>query len=179
MWLDHGATEIHAFEPVPWIYARMADSWAYDKQIRMNWLAPSIEGCSLFRREVGRRIYNRTSAKYRGRIREGRLRQAIRILLQHPRPICESGRSTSEELTLSNSMSTGEHTSCWGGEKTLSRFMPPIMIEISYLPRLLGESCERMIDWSGTAMLFALWTVKPAETRSSLWKAIPGALVST
>lgn len=140
-WLELGARQVYAFEPVPVVFARLHDTYKDDRRVDCMKLAVSD------RREMIRdcRVLNAHTLAPLG---TGGLDLALE----------DQGSFDMQAVTL-DSLSVHwprldlvkldvdgyEPRALRGMRDTLRRFRPPIMLELSYLPTKLGESCEGMV----------------------------------
>jgi len=142
-WLMHGAGTVHAFEPVPAVFKRLYANFGTNRNVVLNNLAVSD--------------------------RKGVVR-GVQILGAHtladPRiakmdiALEDTGPFDMETTTLDSYAASlpqidfikldvdgYEFHALRGMAGVLAKHRPPVMIELSFLPRKLGESCESMIDW--------------------------------
>ena len=143
-WFEMGASEVHAFEPVPMVFAQMRARWADEPRAVLNQLAVSDAP----KRYTGMHVLN---AHTLGDPAEVKLPAALE----------DTGPFDFEAVTLDAyirdrrlsavdfiklDVDGFEPAALRGMAATLREFQPPIMIELSYLPRALGESCESMVN---------------------------------
>lgn len=151
--LDRGASQVHAFEPVPWVFEEMRRTYGSDPRVQLRRLAIG----NRHRVHEGARIYNAHTLARPDEIAPA-MRDGITQEDRGPFSFVETriddyaydviGRPRFTRLDFIKLDVDGyEPAALRGMTETLAKFRPVVMIELSYLPRLLGESCEAMIDW--------------------------------
>ncbi len=144
-WFASGASKIHAFEPVPNNFEVLQTKFGGDHRIVLNKLAVS----DVERTHIGVQVLN---AHTLARVDQVKLD----VALEDTGPF-DIGATTldayDDEFRLPSIDFIKIDVDGWepkclrGAKQILHQHRPPIMLELSYLPRALGESCEAMIDW--------------------------------
>ena len=144
--LERGAANVHAFEPVPWVFDELAATWGRDPRVRLNRLG--IADRVAFHR--GCRIHNACTLAA-----PDELVNPLAIALE------DKGAFDFETITLDGYVQQAaiaavdfikldvdgyEPMALRGMTEVLARHRPVVMIELSFLPRAFGESCEVMVD---------------------------------
>jgi FkbM family methyltransferase len=142
-WLQQGASTVHAFEPVPAVFARLHANFGTNRNVILNNLAVSD------RKSVVRGVQI-LGAHTLADPRVAKMDIALE----------DTGPFDMETTTLDSyaaalprvdfiklDVDGYEFHALRGMAGVLAKHRPPMMIELSFLPRKLGESCESMIDW--------------------------------
>ena len=144
--LERGASLVHAFEPVPWVFDALTTAWGHDSRVRLHKLA--ISDRAETRR--GCRIHNAHTLAV-----PGELARPLALALE------DKGAFDFESTTLDRYFDSEtshvvdfikldvdgyEPRALAGMARTLAQCRPIVMIELSFLPKALGDNCEAMID---------------------------------
>lgn len=145
-WLDGGATEVHAFEPTPWHFDVLKKAFKKNKRVFPHMIAVSDKAG----RVEGALVFNAHTLALPGQT-------TLAEAAENP------GRKFDFDLTTVDAfvMKQGiraislikldvdgyEPAALRGMQNVLAAFRPPIMIELSGLPKALGENCAAMIDF--------------------------------
>ena len=145
--LDRGASVVHAFEPVPWVFDQLVAVWGGEPRVMLSKLGVSDRAETHY----GCRIHNAHT-----------LAAPADLAMKLDHALEDRGPFDFHTTTLDRyvefeslervdfikiDVDGYEPAVLRGAAATLARFRPAVMIEISFLPRALGESCESMIDW--------------------------------
>lgn len=144
-WFGNGATEVHAFEPVPWIFEEMkrqygADRRCHLRQIAISDTAARIDGVQLC-----------------GAFTLAKPAEAKMDLALEDRGPFTIHTETLDSYVRNNKLAGlslikldvdgYEFHALRGMSYVAATTRVPIMIELSFLPRALGQSCESMVQW--------------------------------
>ena len=144
LWLEHGATMVHAIEPEPTSYATLVAKFAGDARVQTHKLGVSDARGEL--RDVN--VYNCWTLKPEA---DRTLDRAIEFVGKPPFDV---------ELTTIDAFCQLHHfvpdlvkidvdgydaKALRGARAILDEFRPVVMLEVSYLPFFVGDCCECMI----------------------------------
>lgn len=142
-WFGQGAREVHAFEPVPAVFDELKKHYGHDPRVVLNQLAVS----DAVRRIEGVQILNAHTLAPAATTK-------LAVALEDTGPFTIHTTTLDGYLKAKNlradfiklDVDGYEPMALRGMRQTLMATRPPIMIELSFLPRALGESVEAMID---------------------------------
>lgn len=142
-WFTMGAAQVHAFEPVPAVFGRLRQNWGQDARVFLNNVAVSdrvdvVHGVRICGAHT---LADPVAAK-------------MDVALEDTGPF-DMRLIRLDDYVLASQISVDfvkidvdgyEPMVLRGMAEVIARFRPAIMIELSFLPRNLGENCEAMID---------------------------------
>lgn len=144
--LERGASRVHAFEPVPWVFEALTSAWGQNPRVALNRCGISDAAGP----HINCRILNaHTLAPIDGTA----LKLAVALEDRGPfnfstvtldQYVKDAGLGQVDFIKLD--VDGYEPAALRGMADVLAVFRPVVMIELSFLPRALGESCEAMID---------------------------------
>lgn len=144
-WLGMGATAVHAFEPVPWVFDEMERIYGNDPRCHLRQIAIS---------DITARIENVQicGAHTLARPQEAKMDLALEDrgpFTMHTETLDSYVRLHAlTPLSLIKLDVDGyEFHALRGMSYVAATTRVPIMIELSFLPRALGQSCESMVQW--------------------------------
>lgn len=142
-WFGLGASEVHAFEPVPAVYQRLARSWGREKRAILNNFAIG-ETTGLV---TGVQILN---AHTLAKPKETGLAVALEDTGAFDMEVWKldtyvQNKRLARVDFIKLDVDGYEGKALRGMTWVLSQFRPAVMIELSYLPYSLGDSCEAMV----------------------------------
>src|SRR5580658_6335971 len=136
--LDHGASLVHAFEPVPWVYDELAAAWGRDSRVRLNPCGIS-DRVAMMR---GCRIHNAHTL-----VAPEALATPLALALEDKGAF--DFDTTTLDLYIEHAQVVDfikldvdgyEPMALRGMARTLARCRPIVMVELSFLPKSLGEN---------------------------------------
>lgn len=147
--LQRGASKVYAFEPVPSIYLKMADRFKGDPRVEANMIGFSdkcgkLTGVSLLNAyTLGRK------GEYGLPVSKESPPDAFDVDLLTVDFFLETGFTPPLPAIdfIKLDVDGYEFHALRGMEKTLAKYQPAVMIELSFLPATIGENCEAMVRW--------------------------------
>ncbi len=147
--LDRGAAQVHAFEPVPWNFEQLRATWGHEPRAFLRELAIGDTPAT----HRGARVWNTHTLATADELAH---RLDIASDEAHDRgpfdfdTITLDGYVKAHEIArvdfIKLDVDGYEPAALRGMAHVLRTFRPAVMIELSYLPRALGESCDAMIE---------------------------------
>lgn len=144
--IHNGVEHVHAFEPVPGPYDLMIQAYGKDPRLVPNRLGVSDKPGSV----KGARIYNAWTL-----LPEGNYERGLACEYANATPF-DFDLTTVDDYVAANKLKVDfikidvdgyELRVLKGAINTLTRFRPPILFELSYLPSLIGDNCEEMCKY--------------------------------
>lgn len=143
-WLANGAQAIHAIEPVPDVFAQMQATYVDDARVTMHMAGVSDAPAHLARQN----IHNCWSLLPQGSSKlplaqEFKAKAPFDVDLITIDDLLEQTGFAPDFIKID--VDGYDVRALRGGRRYIARRMPVMMIEVSYLPKMLGDDCESMI----------------------------------
>lgn len=145
-WFALGASEVHAFEPVPHNFDQLTVNWGKEKRVILNRLAVSdSSGVKRGVRVLGAHTLGSPSNIKLGVALEDRGPFDMDVTAIDTYLFCRPKVAKIGFCKLD--VDGFEPAALRGMQQTLAKDRPAVMLELSGLPGHFGESCETMIRW--------------------------------
>lgn len=149
LYLDHGASYVHAFEPVPWMFEKLRARFPSESRVRLNRLGLSDAEGTL----ENARVYNcwtlLPASERNDEIQESKERPDFSVAFTTVDAYCE--QHSLHPTLIKIDVDGYEAAMLRGAMKTLQAFRPVLYVELSQLCRMIGDTPEMIADEIGRA----------------------------